>query len=173
MSALDRTPETMNFLSPLGFRFVLSRSPEINYFVQSVGIPTITVDGATVNSPFNKLPYPGNRVDYSTLDITFKVDEKLTNYIHIYDWITALGRQEGYADYTALANRTGGSDKGVFSDATLVVLTSAMNPMMQVSFTNIYPQSLSGLTFDSTLTDVNYLQATVSFIIQNYQIIPA
>jgi hypothetical protein len=173
MSALDRVPETTNFLSNLGFRFVLSRSPDINYFVQSVTLPEISVDEAIVNSPFNRLPYPGERVTYGSLNITFKVDEKLANYIHIYNWITDLGKQDGFKGYSDLDKRVAGYDTSVFSDATLVILTSSMNPQKQVVFRNIFPQSLSGLTFDSSQSDVVYLAATVTFTIQNYEIIPA
>lgn len=173
MSSLDRNPETINFLSPLGFRFILSRSPEINYFVQSVTLPDMTLDVATVPTPFNRITYPGDKVTYGELQISFKVDENLANYRHIYDWITDLAKQSNFDGYKALASSTAGSTTGVFSDATLVIMTSGFNPNKQVVFRNIYPTSLTSLTFDSTSSDVQYLQATVSFIIQNYEIINA
>ena len=165
-------PETQNFLSPLGFRFVLSRSPEINYFVQNVTLPEMTLDNAVVPTPFTRLPLPGEKVTFGDLSITFKVDENMANFQHIYDWMAGLAKLDSFNQYTSLqAGSSTGA--GVVCDATLVVLTSAKNPNKQISFTNIFPTSLSGLTFDTTSGDVMYLQATVTFAIQKYQIIEA
>ena len=173
MGALDRAPETLNFLSPLGFRFILSRSPEINYFVQSVTLPDMQLDVASIPTPFNRITLPGDKVTYGELQISFKVDENLVNFMHIYNWIADLAKQKNYDGYKALASGTAGSTTGIFSDATLVIMTSGFNPNKQVVFRNIYPNNLTSLTFDSTLSDVNYLQATASFNIQNYEIISA
>ena len=172
MAATDRMPETQNFLSPLGFRFVLSRSPEINYFVQNVTLPDMSIGAATMPTPFTRVPLPGDKVTFGDLSITFKVDENMVNFQHIYDWIAGLAKLDSFNQYTALqAGSSTGA--GIVCDATLVVLTSAKNPNKQISFTNIFPTSLSGLTFDTTSGDVSYLQATVTFAIQKYQIIEA
>lgn len=172
MAALDNVPQTKNFLSPLGFRFVLSRSPEINYFVQHVTLPEMTGSTAVLPTPFTRVPLPGDRVEFGELTIQFKVDEDMTNFIHIYDWLAGIAKLDNFDQYKTLqaGNATG---RGVVCDATLIVLTSAKNPNKQISFTNIYPTSLSGLTFDSTAADVNYLEATATFAIQKYQIIDA
>ena len=171
MSVFDRTPESINFLSPLGFRFILSRSPEINYFVQSVTLPDLSIGSAEVPTPFNRIRLPGDKATYSDLQVTFKVDEKMTNFIHIYDWITNLAKQNGFTGYQTLAGGGPSAQTGLYSDATLVVMTSAYNVNKQVVFTNIYPTDLTGLTFDSTASDVTYLQATATFAIQKYEII--
>lgn len=172
MAALDNVPQTKNFLSPLGFRFVLSRSPEINYFVQHVTLPEMTGSTAVMPTPFTRVPLPGDHVSFGELTIQFKVDEDMTNFIHIYDWLAGLAKLDNFNQYNSLqaGNSTG---RGVVCDATLVVLTSAKNPNKQITFTNIYPTSLSGLSFDSTAADVNYLEATATFAIQKYQIIDA
>ena len=169
----DRAPATQSFLSPLGFRFVLSRSPEINYFVQSVTIPELSIGTAVMTPPFNRIPYPGDRAEYGTLSIVFKVDELMVNYLHIHDWIIALAKQDSFQQYADLKNNAAGANIGIFSDATLVVMSSAMNPKKQITFHNIFPISLSSLTFDSTLADVQYLQATAEFALQNYEITDA
>lgn len=173
MAVLDRNPTSMNFLSPLGFRFILSRSPEINYFVQTVTLPDLTIGSAEVPTPFNRIRLPGDKATYGDLQITFKVDEEMVNFKHIYDWITSLAKQNNFAGYNTLASGGPGAQTGLYSDATLVVMTSSYNPNKQVVFTNIYPTDLSGLTFDSTASDVTYLQATATFAIQKYEIIEA
>ena len=51
----------------------------------------------------------------------------------------------------------------MYSDATLMILTSKNNANLEVRFRNIYPTSLSGLDYNQQATDVDYLTATVSF----------
>lgn len=171
MAVLNRNPASINFLSPLGFRFILSRSPEINYFVQTVTLPELSIGSAEIPTPFNRVRFPGDKATYGDLTISFKVDEEMTNFKHIYDWITNLAKQNNFAGYSALAAAGPSGQTGLYSDATLVVMTSSYNPNKQVVFTNIYPTDLSGLTFDSTASDVTYLQATATFAIQKYEII--
>lgn len=173
MSAIDRAPATQNFLSPVGFRFILSRSPEINYFIQHVDIPDMTMDVAVPQTPFNRIQYPGEKVTYGDLTITFKVDENLTNFLHIYNWMSDLSKQNNFNGYRAAATAAPGTMAGVFSDATLVVMTSSYNANKQVVFKNIFPTHLTGLTFDSTMNDITYLQATATFAMQKYEIINA
>ena len=54
-------------------------------------------------------------------------------------------------------------DGGLYSDATLMILTSKNNANLEVRFRNIYPTSLSGLDYNQQASDVDYLTATVSF----------
>ena len=43
MAIIDTQPINKNFLSQLGFKFVINKTPNINYFVQSINIPGITL----------------------------------------------------------------------------------------------------------------------------------
>ena len=52
---------------------------------------------------------------------------------------------------------------GIYSDATLTVLNSKNIAKTEIRFQNIYPTSLGGLNYDIKNTDVNYIQASVSF----------
>jgi hypothetical protein len=56
---------------------------------------------------------------------------------------------------------------GVYSDATLTVLTSKNNAQLEVRFRDIFPIGLTSLQYDQQAADVEYLTATVTF---NYQI---
>lgn len=173
MSVLDREPTSMNFLSPLGFRFNIKRSPDINYFVQAVSLPSMTLGQSFMPTPFVKLNVPGDHLDFGTIGVTFKVDEKMANYTDIYNWMMALGFPDSFDQYAALAGNKPESGKGLVSDATLIVMTSAMNPMKQIVFRDIFPIDLSPISFDARQADVNYIEATATFSIQKYEIIPA
>ena len=54
----------LNFLSPLGFRFILSRTPNIEYFCQVATLPTISMTEINQSNPFVAIPQPGDRIVY-------------------------------------------------------------------------------------------------------------
>ena len=56
------------------------------------------------------------------------------------------------------------------SDGTLSVLTSQNNASLRIKFLDMFPTSLTALDFDTTLTDVEYLEATVQFAYRKYEI---
>jgi len=57
----------------------------------------------------------------------------------------------------------------IFSDATLNVLSSKNNTVIEVRFADVFPTSLSGLSFNQQADDVNYLSATVTFKYKIYE----
>ena len=64
------------------------------------------------------------------------------------------------------------SEINLTSDGTLTILSSINTPLFAVKFLDMFPTSLSDINFDSTLTNVEYLTAEVSFKYLNYTIEP-
>lgn len=171
MGATSSEPSNQNMLSPLGFRFQLSRTPKTNYFIQQASIPSLSLGEFDLDDPFVKLPIPGTKLRYDTLTLEFIVDEDLENYLEIHDWLKGLGFPDNYNQYSALQNSSDNSSKaaGVYSDGTLIILTSNHNANYRVKFNEMFPIMLSDLTFNSTLTDVDYLKASVTFRYRTYE----
>lgn len=171
-TTLPGQPDSKNFLSPLGFRFALSRTPNVNYFVQSISLPTLSLGQFDLDDPFVKLPIPGIKLNFDPLSVTFMVDEDLNNYLEIFNWLNGLGFPESFEQYSNLVRSTAGLAKSTetFSDGTLIVLSSKHNPNVKITFQDMFPISLSELSFDSTQTDVEYLKATVVFRYRLYTI---
>lgn len=167
--AYTRQPTNRNFLSPLGFKFVLTRAPAIEYFVQTVNVPSLNLSPANVPSPFVKMPFAGDHIDFGDLSLSFKIDEDFKNYLEIYNWIKGLGFPDSFQQYSNVANSTAAGE-GVYSDATLIILTSSKNPNIEIRFKNIYPYSLDSVQFDTTQTDVEYVSTTVSFKYQSFDL---
>jgi len=140
-----------NLLSPIGFQFVLTRTPNIEYLVQNVSIPGMQLGNADVPTPFVRIVQAGN-LTYDNLSVTFKISENLESYLEIFNWMEALGHPDEFDQYADLR-----------SDAKLIILNSAKRPTFEVTFTNIYPTSISDVNFDATLGDVQYLNATATF----------
>ena len=155
-------PTNRNFLTPVGFKLSLELFPGVDFFCQSASIPDISMPSATVPTPYRNIPIAGSGgVEFGDLIVRFIVDEDLNNYKKIHDWI----REYGVADDLA-------AGKDEYSVALLEILTSHNNPNRFVEFTNIFPVSLTGVPFDASNTDVEFMTADVVFKYEKYDIGP-
>lgn len=176
MSAIDNQPTNTNFLSPLGFKFVIKKLPNVNYFSQAVQIPSINMNAIDTPTPLAIIPRPGDRLVYDQLSLRFRVDEKLANYLEIHNWLTGLGHPKSLTQTRDLSRASDipkireGSALSMVSDGTLIVLSSHKNPNVNVFFRDMFPTSLTELLFDSTSADVEYLEATATFRYLRYDV---
>ena len=152
-------PKNRNFLNPIGYLLKLEKFEGTDFFCQSVNVPDITMPTIEIPSPFRALPIaPGGGVSYGDFNVRFIVDEDLKNYHSIYSWI----RRNGNADEMP------GPAKAEYSNALLQIVTSSYNPAFVIDFRNIFPVSLSGLQFDATINDIEYITAEVTFKHQQF-----
>ena len=166
--------ENRNFLSPVGFKFALKRSPKTAFFCNQANIPDITLGIAEQPTYLKNIPVPGDKIEFGDLNLRFLVDEDLGNYMEIQNWIRGLGFPDTLLEFDELETRDpmfrgGGfgqfakSGDKIYSDGTLQILSSNLVPKFQVVFKDLFPYSLSTMTFDATDTDVEYFTADVSF----------
>ena len=57
------------------------------------------------------------------------------------------------------------------SDSVLTILTNKNNPVVECRFRDVFPTSLSGLTYSQNQSDVEYLTASVTFKYTIYEIV--
>jgi hypothetical protein len=168
--------QNRNFLSPVGFEFILNRAPKVSFFSNSSNIPGITLGSAIQPTYLKDLDTPGDKIVFEDFNLRFIVDENLENYMQIHNWITGLGYPNSLNDIYNLqkeGNKSSpGTEKGmnIYSDGTLTVLTSAMNPSFKIKFYDLWPYNLTSLQFDATNTDIEYFTADVSFKYTVYEI---
>lgn len=170
MTAIDNTPSNRNFLSPLNFKFTIKKAPHVNFFIQKVNIPQIDLKPPIVPNQFVIVPVPGDHIDYSTLNITFKVDEDLKNYLEIHNWIKELGKPKDFEGYKAISERKDWTGEGIYSDISVMILSSTKMANYEVVYVDSHPVQLSGLTFNTTDSDVNYMEASAVFRYTYYDI---
>ena len=173
VSPFDKQIANRNYMSPLGFKLILTKTPKVDFLCQSANIPQISMGTAVQPTYLKDIPVPGDKVLYDDLNVRFLVDEKMENYLAIHKWITGLGYPESIGQYRQLKkddNRTDSlvADKGdplyfQYSDATLQVLNSNYKPSVLINFKDAFPVSLSTLDFDVTTRDYNYFTAEVTF----------
>ena len=160
-----------NMLSPLGFQLNIQRLPTLNFFVQSVTLPGITASTLDQQTPLRVVPTPGDKIEYSELEVTFKVDEDMRNYIEVFEWIRALGFPDEFEQYSSLEDQADGSGAGIYSDATLSILTSAMNPNIRIQIVDLFPVSLTPIEMSAINPDVEYIEATAAFRFLGYSFV--
>ena len=171
MTAISNTPENKNFLSPLNFKFFLKRAPHINFFVQKINIPDVSLKSTNFPTPLVDIPLHGEHLDYGTLQLTFKVDEDLQNYLEIHNWIKALGSPEDFEGYGKLEEAGVTSGEGVYSDISLMILSSSKTANYEINFVDCHPVALTGATFTTADSDVNYVTASATFKYTYYDIL--
>ena len=180
VSPFDKQIANRNYMSPLGFKLILTKTPKVDFLCQSANIPQISMGTAIQPTYLKDIPVPGDKVLYDDLTVRFLVDEKMENYLAIHKWITGLGYPESIGQYRQLKTDDKRTDRRVndsadplyfqYSDATLQVLNSNYKPSVLINFKDAFPISLSTLDFDVTTRDYNYFTAEVTFKYTIYNI---
>jgi hypothetical protein len=175
-NAFSSQIQNRNFLSPVGFKFILNRCPKVAFFSNSANVPGLTLGVVEQPTYLKNIDTPGDKISFEDLTVRFLVDENLENYMEIQNWIRGLGfpdsldeiydlqRQQKYVD------TTDSKLMDIYSDGTLQILTSSNNPNFKLKFKDLWPYSLSNLQFDATDSDIEYLTAEATFKYTIYEI---
>lgn len=179
INSLDRQPTVLDYASPVQFRFTINQLPKTQFFVTAANIPGINLGDAVFPTPLKSVPVMGDDLVFENLEVTFLVDEQLQNYREIHDWMVAIGFPKSRQQFTAFRDANNDrlpargsstkSDQSMFADATMTILTSKNNPILEARFNNVYPVALSALQYNSQETDVAYLTASVTFQYSIYE----
>lgn len=168
-----------NFLSTVGFKFTLNRAPKVAFFTNTANIPGLTLGVANQPNYLNDIPVPGDKIQFEDFSLRFLVDENLENYMEIQNWIRGLGFPESLQQIYDWQNSNEKfeqplkSDMNLYSDGTLIALTSSQNFNFKVTFRSMFPYILSPLEFDATNQDNQYFTADVTFKYMVYNILDA
>jgi hypothetical protein len=151
MTAITDQPKNINLLTDVQFRFDIEKLPATSFMVQNVVIPGMQVQAQQIGVPM-RANFSRNTgvIEYEPFVVTYLVDEYLTNWQELHGWMTKEG--------------------GVHSQAVLTVLSSSMNPTVEVHFQDIFPFTMTELTFDSTAGEPTYIQCSVTFYYKEFTI---
>ena len=187
-----RQPTKFDYAAPTQFKFTITKLPKVEFFCTAVNLPGISLEGQMAQAtPLKDIPVPGDKLSYASLNMDFMVDENLENYREIHGWLVGLGFPTDRKEFRDLlrsgtdrfptstgANQETDAGKvrykatdtgGVYSDATLNILTSKNTSNIEVRFSDVFPTGLSGLQYDTGATDVQYLTATVTMQYKIYE----
>jgi hypothetical protein len=160
------TPST-NYLRPNSFKFQIAKLPNVTYTCQSANLPALQLGAAMQPTPFVDVPHPGDKVTFGEFTIRFLINEDMSNYKELYDWIESIGVPKAGSDWGNLANRASvypaREYTNAFSDAALMIVDSNNIPKVRLSFQDLFPISIEGLDFDITSSGMEYFVGVASF----------
>ena len=187
-SPLNRQPDKLDYSSPTQFRFMINQLPKVQFFTTAANIPDISLGEAVIPTPYKDIPIMGDKITFGNLDVSFIVDEYLENYVSIHNWIIGIGFPKNRQQFSSFRSDTSNNptsaktvstdrvgnatpDRGMYSDATLTILSNKNNPIVEVRYSDMFPVSLSGLSYSQDATDVTYQTAETSFRYKLYEIV--
>ena len=187
-SPLNRQPDKLDYSSPTQFRFMINQLPKVQFFTTAANIPDISLGEAVIPTPYKDIPIMGDKITFGNLEVSFIVDEHLENYISIHNWLIGIGFPKNRQQFSSFRSDTSNNptsaktvsvdsvgkatpDRGMYSDATLTILSNKNNPLVEVRFSDLFPVSLSALSYDNAATNVDYLTAQISFRYKLYEIV--
>jgi hypothetical protein len=187
-SPLNRQPTKLDYNSPTQFRFMINQLPKVQFFTTAANIPDLSLGEAVIPTPYKDIPIMGDKLTFGNLEVSFIVDEYLENYISIHDWLLGIGFPKNRTQFSSFRSAssnnptaaktvstdtvgTASPDRGMYSDATLSILSNKNNPIVEVRFSDIFPVALTGLSFSQDATDVTYQTAQIVFKYKLYEIV--
>ena len=153
-----------------GFQFYLKRAPHVNFFVQKTEIPGIELGNIREETPFADLVFEGDHMHFEDLEVTFLVDEDLSGWFELANWLIALGRAKDSAAYAELEKQDDINQLGIRSDILLIIEDNKRNAHVEVVFENAIIDAISGLRMDASPSGVTYMPIQARFSYSTYKI---
>lgn len=166
-------PANKSFYDASRFKFRVAKLPNVNFLVQSVNLPTLSLGTYTRNTTFLNYDIPGGDINWSDLNISFKLDEEFRAWEEIFAWMVAMAHPNNFEDYAALVASSGFIQAGagdVTSEASLTIYTNHFNPRLEMVFTDLFPIQMGEVAFSSTEVDPIMPSIPVTFRYSRYYI---
>jgi len=141
-----------SFITPSRFKLTIDsyKYPNTEFNVTNVELPNISAIAPVISGRQRNMPGYPDKIEYTELNVTFLIDENMTNYMEMHDWIFGLVKEPD-------------GDLNKPRDLTLTILNSNNNPIRTIRFIGAIPTNLTGTTFDVSASDANYLTSAVTF----------
>jgi len=183
MTALNRNPINTDLLQTTKFQMTFDRLPNLTYFCQNANVPGISLTEIVRNTPFIDIFHPGEKAIYDTYNISFLVNEDLSSWLELHDWIRAATFPTDYKEYIELAKVTRSSftqtlannrRPAVYTDGSLTIYSNKNNARFRVKFRDMFPCYLGSIAFnvgDNAETTVT-CDASFRFSYYDIEILP-
>lgn len=142
------TVTSINTLQPANFTMLFDKIPNTEFHVRQVPLPTITLGVESLGYPDVPLHVPSDIVSFEPFSILFVVDETLTNWLEILNWMLEFRYKNlDWDDMT--------------SDATLLLKDGDLKVVREFTYENCFPITLSEVTLSYTDETPEYLCSAV------------
>ena len=141
---MTTTPLNVDILQTNQYTMTLNSIPMASLFMQTFNLPSIGLSTIKQPTPFLDAYQVGEKLDYGIWECEFLVDKNLANYKEIYRWLHKI--------------KVRGSSLDFMDQATVMV-----GDVATVKFVNVWPTSLSQMTFIANPDDSPMQKCVVTF----------
>lgn len=164
----EELTSNLNYLQPTGFKVIIDRTryPNLEYFVQSVSHPGASL--TPIELPVRRItsvPLAGDKMTFSEVGFDIIVDENMTSYKEMYDWMTRIVNE----GQVSAGERD--TKKPTYADITLSVLSSHNNTVQKIRYLDCVPTTLGAIEFQSTSGDTTFVTFNASFRFSQFEIV--
>ena len=170
-----------NLLQGSKFKLNFDRLPDVSFFCTSVNIPGLSLSENMRATPFVDYAIAGDKLTYEKLEITFLINENLSPWKEVHDWMRGLGFPTNFDEYKNLAAlqasklypglSTLGTEAPQYSDGRLSIFTNKNNPVVTISFKDLYPVEISSIDFATKMTAEDIISGTARFAYMYYDFV--
>jgi len=128
------------------FLFSFSHIENVSYAVTLINIPAVTLGETIAPTPEMDISYPGSKIQFDPIQLTFLVDEDFANYIEIFDWMTQLRKWNTLNGLPTPQAPSVKETDGMY-DAHLTILSNNLVPLKTVVFKSCWPSFLGQVDF--------------------------
>lgn len=147
----------------------------MTYFCQEAQIPGLNTPPAMISTPMVDYSLVGEKMQFQPLEVIFMIDEDMTNYIALHNWMIALGFPEDHQQYTDFITEFAFETKSELlrttSPGTLEILNSSNNSVAVIAYDGLHPTSIQPIQMQSTTTDTMYLMCSATFEYTHYKFV--
>jgi len=153
----------MNNLIKNKFQLIFDQDKDLEALkldIISVSLPSVSFSSITSTHKGSiKVKRAGDDVEFGSLEIKFKLDEEMNHYETILGWIFDM------------ANPKTGTYKARYVPASLLMYYPNGSLLREIKFMNIFPTSLSEVTFSSNTIDTEYQEVIVNFMFDYFEVV--
>lgn len=145
-----------NYLSATNFRVVIPRLPKLSYYIQTVTVPSLSINSIDIGfKGFPRTSVPSS-VDISDqVIITFGIDERMENWQDIYDWMTSITPNS--------TNNGGVGAKDPYSEIIVLLYNAQRKLQKKLTYESCHPISLGSFDMNSTSNTIDPIVVTTNF----------
>ena len=157
-----------NLLQPNGFKVGINRKkfPNLEFFATGVIHPGLGMNATEI--PFRRIqsvPMAGASLNFGELTLDVILDENLTAYSEIYNWMHYIVQNDD-----VLPSKATELKAATYADINVMILNSANNIIKTIVYREAIPTLLGDVSLLSTTGDVQYINCPMSFRFTTFEI---
>lgn len=175
----DPRNNPLNLLNEGAWALRIQRIPKTSFLCKNIILPTVSIDSIPVKGYHpQSLNMAGTKITYGSLNLTFKVDENLSNYQEILLW---MKHSVGDPDGTSLKKLISDSRIGrgptertynIYSQGSLITTTNHYKNNLEIVLEDLFPTEIGGLTLTQETDNSVNIECDITFSCSSFTIRP-